>query len=319
VGVEGLRDRFRGAIVGTAVGDALGAPFEGRRSVDPRHVEAWERSSDPLRWTDDTHMTIAVAESLSAAGGFDDDGMAERFVAAHDAEPWRGYGPGPPTVFAAMRRGEDWRDAAGQLFGGAGSFGNGAAMRSAPIGLFACRDLPEAVRIARQAAGITHAHELGRQGAAVQAFATGWLATAHPEPGWWTADSLLDGLRQVAPDPSYQERFGTVARLPADAPVREVVAALGNGIAAVDSVPTALHAALGSLHSFPDAVGRAVRLGGDTDTIGAMAGALAGAFLGYSAIPRPWLDRLEAVHMLVVVADELLAAADAHGPGGGPV
>lgn len=75
-------------------------------------------------------------------------------------------------------------------------------------------------------------------------------------------------------------------------------------------MPAAIHATLRNLESFADTVRYAVTLGGDTDTIAALAGALSGAVLGYSAIPNVWLDRLEAVDALTVLADELFAAAN---------
>lgn len=313
------RDRFRGAILGTAVGDAIGAPFEGRPGVDEASLAAWRRDDAPLRFTDDTAMTIGVAESLVARGTFDGADMAQRFVAHHDAEPWRGYGGGPPQVFDAIRGGEPWYAPAAQLFGGQGSFGNGAAMRVAPVGLFFCRDLVAVAGVARGTAAITHAHELALQGAAVQAHAVGWFAISDPKRVPSMAGSLLDDLRRVAWAGPYQRALGTVATLEADRDedaqrARErAVAGLGNGIAAVEAVPAALHAMLRNLWSFEDAVTYAVRLGGDTDTIAAMTGALAGAFLGYSTIPDPWVQRLEAHDDLVALADDLFDTSDASG------
>ena len=312
-----LRDRFRGGIVGTAVGDALGAPFEGRQEVDPRRIDSWQRSDKDLRWTDDTAMTVGVAESLIASGGFDGEDMVSRFMAHHDAEPWRGYGAGPPRVFAAIRQGVDWREAASTLFGGTGSFGNGAAMRSAPLGLFACHDLELVASMAWEAAGITHAHALGRAGAAMQAYSTGWLATTPSEPSGPVRTLLVDDLRSVIVDPTFRQRLDALDDLGTEAPRDEVVATLGNGIEAVEAVPAAVHAATAHPADFAAAVRSAVMLGGDTDTIAAMAGALAGALLGYSAIPQPWLSRLEGHESLVTLADELLTAAFIARPPGG--
>jgi len=87
-------------------------------------------------------MTIGVAEWLIARGGFDGHHMASRFVANHDAEPWRGYGAGPPIVFDAIRRGAPLARAATALFDGQGSYGNGAAIRAAALGLFALHASP---------------------------------------------------------------------------------------------------------------------------------------------------------------------------------
>jgi poly(ADP-ribose) glycohydrolase ARH3 len=304
-----LRDRFRGALLGTAIGDALGAPFEGNPMVDTRALVAWADAGEPLRWTDDTHMTIGVAESLIACGGFDGPHMAGRFVENYDADPRRGYGPGPPIVFDGIRGGARWDEPAAALFGGRGSFGNGAAMRAAPVGLFASHDPGAAARIARDTARITHAHELGQDGAAVQACAVAWLVTAPPTPHWLTALGLMDELRAVVRSEDFHRKLRDVERLSPQAPPSGAVSILGNGIAAAEAVPAALFAFIRHIGSFADAVMQAVRLGGDTDTIAAMTGALAGAFHGASAIPAHWCARLEAAQHLDALADDLLAAA----------
>jgi poly(ADP-ribose) glycohydrolase ARH3 len=126
----------RGALLGTALGDAIGAPFEGRRRVDDREVAALLAAGTPLRWTDDTHMMLGLADALTDRGGVvDERHLGDTFAARYREEPWRGYGGGPPRVFAMAARGTPYRQAAAALFGGGGSFGNGAAMRCVPAAL----------------------------------------------------------------------------------------------------------------------------------------------------------------------------------------
>ena len=310
-----LVQRFRGALVGTAVGDALGAPFEGRLRVGPKALERWSRSRAPLRWTDDTAMTIALAESLVASRGFDGPDLARRFTQRYFDDPHRGYGAGPPRIFAALRDGAQW-DAPGRaVFGGKGSFGNGAAMRAAPAGLFARGDTAGAAALGRSSALVTHSHELGQQGAAVQAAAVAVLVEADPGQGRDLLPRVLAAVRSHASAPEYSAAFDVLEEVHGASgdghrvsPVA-VVARIGNGIAASEAVPAALHAALTHHGSFSDAVHYAIGLGGDTDTIAAMAGALSGALLGYDAIPGEWLERLEAHDELVALADRLLEAA----------
>lgn len=304
-----LQDRFRGALLGTAVGDALGAPFEGAGRPRPRDLAVVERDAGLLRWTDDTAMTLAVAESLAEHGGFDGAAMAHRFAEEHRREPWRGYGAGPPQIFTAIRAGAPWEEPARALFGGSGSFGNGGAMRAAPAGLLSYGALPAAAQLARQQAAITHTHEQGLQGAALQACAVAWLVCAQPTEGSDSQPGLLDEIRGYAPAPEFGERLTAIADLRPDAAPASVVAALGNGVAAVESVPAALWAFVRHPRSFVDTVRAAITLGGDTDTIAALAGALSGAFLGCDAIPRSWQERLEARERLVAAADRLLAVA----------
>lgn len=303
-GTDGLGGRFRGALLGVAAGDALGAPFEGRPRVEPASVDAWARADQPLRWTDDTLMTLGLARSLLACRGFDGAHMAATFAEDHAVQPWRGYGAGPPRIFAALRAGVPWDEAARGLFGGGGSFGNGAAMRVAPVGLVHHGDPGGAARLAGRTASVTHAHELGRQGAALQAAAVAWLVDATAPP---SRDRLVDAVRAAAPAPEFQDRLDALEGIPPGWPSERVAARLGNGIEAFQSVPAALHAFLRHPGSLTRAVCHAVTLGGDTDTIAAMTGALAGAALGATAVPGSWRSRLEDADRLEHLADDLLA------------
>ncbi len=304
---ESLRTRFRGALLGVAVGDGLGAPFEGTPSVPADELARLELEEEagPLRYTDDTHMTIGLARSLLECGGFDGAHMATRFAADFSAEPWRGYGPGPPRVFALLAQGEPWDQAAVSLFGGSGSFGNGAAMRVAPVALFTFPDVSRAARLARQTARITHSHELGMEGAALQAAAVAQLLGYAPGDRF-DRRFFLAALRTHVASDVYLHKLGLMEELLRGARPEEVVAGLGNGIAASESVPTALFAFLRHPGSFVDAVRYAISLGGDTDTIASMTGALSGAYLGEGAIPAWWRENVEGASVLRSLADELL-------------
>jgi poly(ADP-ribose) glycohydrolase ARH3 len=314
--VPDLRSRFRGTLVGAAVGDALGARFEGANRVYPEDLVAIRTRLERerpirLRWTDDTAMTIGLAESLIERRGFDGAHVAAVFARHHAAEPWRGYGAGPPRIFAMLERGVPWDEAAASMYGGSGSFGNGAAMRVSPAGLFAHRDLEEVAEVARGSAVVTHTHPLGVEGAVLQAVAVA-LLVRRPEgepldPVGFTA-ALVPHVRE----PEFEERLEAIPELLADGSggeVEEVVRRLGNGIEAHRSVPTALLAFLRHPTSFVDAALAAIGFGGDADTIGSMAGALAGAHLGWEAIPEVWREGVEAAERLVELADGLLEAS----------
>ncbi len=317
-----LKSKFIGALLGTFVGDALGMPVEGwspqriartfgelsdLRSatpfvrvysaifgllVDPKNVLSGVRLGRGT-YTDDTQMMIGVAESLAACGGFDGADMARRFVENFD--PRRGYGPGTMRAMGGLRQGIPWDEIGTRLFGGSGSFGNGSAMRVAPVGLFYYDDPAELRRVAELSASITHTHYLGKEGAALQAFAV--AVAVRREPGAiFDAPSFLDDLRNfVQPDcAEFQEKLTKISDLLTQQPtVFEVVNALGNGVEIFNSVPAAIYSFLSHPDSFKDAVVYAVSLGGDTDTIGAMTGAIAGAFHGVEGIPDEWLNALE--------------------------
>ena len=295
-----LRSKFVGCLVGSAVGDALGSSFEGS-SIFELKVEHEHFSG---RWTDDTHMMIGVAESLIEKGGFDGSHMAQTFIRNYEDEPWRGYAYGPPQVFRWIRSGVAWNEAAKRLFGGEGSYGNGAAMRVAPVGLFYCDD-PEQLRAVAYASGeITHTHPLGREGAALQAYA---VALAVKEDPFSRLDlfTFLGKLRDFTSNEVYKEKLEKVESLLGEADKRRVVRGLGNGVEAHNSVPTAIYCFLRNSSSFEEAVQYAISLGGDTDTIGAMTSAITGAYHGAEAIPEGWKSRLERRDYIETLAEKL--------------
>lgn len=94
-----LRSKFDGCLVGTAIGDALGARREGRGMSTADDITGLAKTLNQLTYTDDTHMTIGVGESLIEKNGFDGEHMVKTFMKNYEAEPWRGYGPGPPWFF----------------------------------------------------------------------------------------------------------------------------------------------------------------------------------------------------------------------------
>lgn len=284
-----LRDRFRGCLLGLALGDALGAPFEGAGRVSREQVWTAAKERTLLRYTDDTHMAIGVAESLIACRCFNGKHMAETFVRNFEQEPWRGYGPGPPRVFRKIKAGFPWDQAAEKIYPG-GSFGNGAAMRVAPVGLFYYRNPKLLKDAAMLQSKITHAHPLGKEGAVLQAFAVALAALYGPtEP----VGELLNRLQAFTGEEAYRSKLKEVKNLLGEFDASMVAEQLGNGIEAFNSVPTAIYCFLRHPGSFEETVVDAVSLGGDTDTIACMAGAVSGACLGLEKIPEEWVEKLE--------------------------
>ncbi len=299
-----LRDRFRGALVGTAVGDALGAHFEGWPLVPDDELAAAEAATGEWAFTDDTHMTLVLARSVVEHGELVSEALAREFAQAWEAEPWRGYGAGPPQIFRRILKGEAWDRPAAEMFDGQGSFGNGAAMRAAPVALFGHPDVAAAVALARTQALVTHAHRLGIDGAGVQAAAVA-VALAWDDPT--DAARFVSAVAGHVAEPEFRERLERAGDIGPAAGPRDVAVALGNGIEAIEAVPAALACVVARPDSFAEAVRFAIRLGGDTDTIAAMAGAVAGALHGASAIPEPWRTRTEGTDELASLADRLSA------------
>jgi poly(ADP-ribose) glycohydrolase ARH3 len=306
-----IREKFAGALLGAALGDAIGASREGLRMANEHEVELLDEGSHPLRYTDDTHMTIGMAESLVECGGFDGEHMARRFVDNYLEEPWRGYGPGPPRVFRLIQRGERWDRAAAHVYPG-GSFGNGSAMRVSPVGLFYWSNAARLREAAQMSSIITHTHPLGMEGAALQATAVALVVAQDPAKPIDTPSFISRLLESTTVD-VYRTKiaeFGTLLEHPNDR--QGVVNQLGHGIEAFNSVPTAIFSFLSHSQSFASTVTYAVSLGGDTDTIASMAGAISGAYLGIDALPSEWQRRLENIEYIAELADRLWQAASAH-------
>ena len=261
----------------------MGMPFEGSPPpAIPASVEMQEARLGRGTYTDDTQMMIALAECLAERGAVVDEDLGPRFLRHY--EPGRGYGAGTLEVFSLWRRGVPVGEAAGRLFDGEGSLGNGAAMRIAPVAVRFAGDPERLMREARRSARLTHAHPLGIDAAVVQA--TAIAAAARGE------DPLAHALA-AADSNVMRVALGRARRLLDDAPVPARAAAqLGNSSSGPESVPVAIYAVCAN-DGFEGAVRFAIRCGGDTDTIGAMAGAIAGAREGASSIPPRWLDALE--------------------------
>ena len=293
-----LRSKFVGCLVGSAVGDSLGSSFEGSWTPDVK----LENFSG--QWTDDTHMMIGVAESLIENEGFDGRHMAENFIKNYENEPWRGYGPGPLRVFRWIKSGVPWNEAAKRLYGGAGSYGNGAAMRVAPVGVF-YHDDPEQLRaVAYGQSRITHTHELGMEGAALQAYAVA-LATNAGSSSRLDPFGFLSRLKDFTHNEVYRQKLEKAEELLSETNRRRVARELGNGVTAHNSVPTAINSFLRNYQSFKESVLYAISLGGDTDTIGAMTGAISGAYHGPEAIPGRWKSKLERRDHIETLAEKL--------------
>jgi ADP-ribosylglycohydrolase len=270
-------------LLGTFVGDALGMPFEGMRSeAIPEQVEMIDARLGRGTYTDDTQMMIALTEALIARGRVDDEHLARAFRDAYD--PRRGYGGGTRRVLDLWAAGTPVALAAQQIFGGQGSRGNGAAMRIAPVAVRFADDPSRLRAEAAASARVTHAHPVGVDGAVVQAVAIGAALRGQ---------DVLEATLAAAETEEMLDAIGAVGLLiSAGGGPGEVGARLGSSSDAARSVPAAVYAAVAN-PVFERAVTFAVHLGGDTDTVAAMVGAIAGARDGASSIPARWLAALE--------------------------
>src|SRR5262245_60684014 len=231
---EVLANRFKGCLRGLAVGDALGAKFEAQSgdSIRARFATVDALIAYPqeeIWYTDDTQMTIGVAETLIANGEIIEEKLCAAFVANY--LPSRGYGRGARAVLDAMEDGKDYRAVAEQHFPG-GSFGNGAAMRVAPVGLVFGHDRTRLWKQARLSALPTHRHPLGIEGA--QLLATGIAFGSRAER--FDREAFFAELVACCESSEYRSKLEEASRTQAV----DGLAALGNRIEALHSVPTAI-------------------------------------------------------------------------------
>ncbi len=271
--------RARASLVGLSVGDALGEQVADAagRLLPP----------EPWRWTDDTEMACSIVHVLATAGRLDPDALAASFVDHHD--PGRGYGPGVAAMMREVGRGgASLRDLATRSFGGAGSWGNGGAMRVAPLGAWFAGDPASAAREAAVSARVTHTHPEGVAGAVATAVAASLAASgapvgelfaavlAHTPPG-----EVADGVR--------------VATTIAEADPADAAAALGTGrrVSAADTVPLALWVAARHLDDFAEAVWTAAPVAEDVDTVCAIVGGIVAARVGTRGVPARWRSSCE--------------------------
>jgi ADP-ribosylglycohydrolase len=281
-------DRVAGALVGLAVGDALGAPYEFKTPgpSDPRMVGGGTFDWEPGEWTDDTQMAICIAE-VAAAGQLDPASVAESFLKWMRSGP-TDVGVQTSTVLTAAIHGKDMAEAAREHFERTGkSAGNGSLMRTAPVALAYPGDDEARWAAATAISDLTHGDPLAGEACALWCHGIAH-AIRHAE-----RPDLRGGLRFLEPeraevwsgvieqaeteDPSTFTRNGYV--------VRAFQAAWSSIVQTeVPSKFPCVHLQL--------ALKRAISIGDDTDTVAAIAGSMLGAIWGASAIPLKWLAPL---------------------------
>lgn len=290
-----FEDRCIGCLLGTACGDILGSGVEGWPAAEIR--EQFGELRDFLDsgrgfgcYTDDTQMTLALATSLVECSRVDAEHASAKYAEFY--EPWRGYGGAAHQVMRALQQGADCRTT-GRMQFPEGSFANGGAMRIAPVGLAYRHAAPDALHQAVEDALVcTHVHPEAVDGAFVQAKAVAYAATT--DPAEFDPQRLVDELLAVSRTTIMQAKLEALA-----SGLRErdsdlnVIGRVGNGIRASEAVAAALWAVLRYGTTPEECVIRAVGFGGDTDTIGAMAGAVVGALHGAAWIPARWYDEME--------------------------
>jgi ADP-ribosyl-[dinitrogen reductase] hydrolase len=309
VGAVELADRVVGSVLGLALGDALGAPFEFHRATAvPRPLPAFElpwMGLPPGTTTDDTAMARNLVRSLSEREGFDPEDLVARHVA------W--FRTGPPDIGTLTRRvlhrvarGADAEEAARRVWEERGpevSAGNGSVMYCAPLGVAYAGRPGRLLELAPRLSALTHFDERCRTAVlavtlAVAALVRGDTAS-EASNGALTAVQDLEGGEELE---YLVEAVGGTR--PVDGPDQGFclfTAAVGLQ-------------AVGRGDAFEPELRRIVALGGDTDTNAAVAGALLGAMDGLSHLPPMWLSRLHDREAIRAEAEGLVPLAELADP-----
>ena len=285
--------RARTSLEGLSVGDAFGETF----FVNPDLVEGLitQRALAARTWnyTDDTLMAMSVFSVLRQHGYVNQPALARSFAERYDRT--RGYGPAMHRLLWEIKCGEDWSERASSLFGGQGSFGNGAAMRVAPVGAFFADDLDAVVAQAAQSSVITHTHDEAIAGAIAVAVAVAVahnLGNSRATPG---RSEFLDLVLPHIPESEVRSKIRQARDMSANASVQFAVSVLGNGVkvSAQDTVPFALWCAGEHLSNYEEALWLTVSGLGDRDTTCAIVGSIVASHTGTAGIPAEWLNARE--------------------------
>jgi ADP-ribosylglycohydrolase len=279
--------RARASLEGLSVGDAFGERFFVDPAVVDSLIEEQALPTPPWLYTDDTEMALSVYAVLRQHGRIDQDALARSFATRYD--PSRGYGPAIHRLLRGIGGGASWADAARALFEGQGSFGNGAAMRVAPVGAYFADDLHEAAEEAARSAAVTHAHPEGIVGAVAVALAAAWAWRLRNDPAPSPAD-FIDLILGALPPGDVHSRVRRARDLSPAAPLQTAVGVLGNGslISAKYTVPFCLWCVSRHLREYVNALWLTVSGLGDRDTTCAIVGGIIAAGTGVDAIPAAW-------------------------------
>lgn len=286
----------RDSLEGLSVGDAFGERFFLPPGMLAARIE--ERFLPPLPWlfTDDTQMALSILSILRQHGTIEQERLANSFAERYD--PSRGYGPSMHQLLRNIRAGQNWRKAATNQFEGQGSFGNGAAMRAAPIGAFFANDLSAVVEQASRSAVVTHTHPEGVAGCIAVAVASAWawrLSQADgPPPG---RPDFLDLILPFVPTSEVHRKLRWARDIAAATTIESAAAMLGNGsqVSAQDTVPFALWCAGEQLNNYEEALWLTVSGFGDMDTTCAIVGGIVASYTGVDAIPAAWRQARESL------------------------
>ena len=321
-----LLDKFQGTLIGVAIGDTLGHPFEGKlRTKIYSYFKDFNEFIQEYRdifktYTDDTQLTIHTAKAIIQGNGFNTYNFIQEYVRWLDDPP---IGPGYGCISSIRKLKYDvpWKEAASN------SGGNGTVMRIAPIGLFYSQDLKGLKTTAIKSSIITHSHPAASAGAVVIARAIAYLIDKSPETGF-SKDKLFEVMISSisgSQEDIWEEFIKILYKLKdnLDMPIEAglikfsqagvkspyfIEEYLGQAFVhpyAISTVICSLFIFLNRLSSFEDCIFELATAGGDSDTAGAIGGSLAGAYFGMKNIPNDLIKLVKNHKKILRLSEEL--------------
>lgn len=269
-------------LLGCAIGDALGVPFETMKADNPAIIN-WDGKSFlgsphhnllPTQYSDDTQMSLMVAESLIENKGFNPKDLSDRYVDWIVSGRARGYGRTTLMAVQKLQSGVHWSES-----GIEGSYGNGTAMRSAPFGIYFKNDIAELIEVVKIDSAITHQSYDAEAGALTIALTTALIAN-HDE------EDLISRIAYDLPDSCVKQSLSKLhVMINIGLPAAQALSIIGTSANVRETVPAAIYCYL-KFDNYYDAVLAAIKAGGDTDTTAAIVGSLFGAKSGLKDIDK---------------------------------
>ena len=286
------------ALDGLSVGDGFGECFFTSPAVIERRLEHRDPPPPPWIVTDDTTMALSVVRTLKRHGHLEQDALAAGFAQEYARDPGRGYGGTAHGILRAIGEGTPWPTAAGRVFDGQGSCGNGGAMRVAPVGAYFANDYSRVLAEAKASAEVTHAHPDGQTGAMAVALATAWMFREGDRAAN-RGHALIEFVLEHLPQTDTYHRLQKALEVPLELSPRTAASILGNGsqVVSSDTVPFCLWCAARHATNYSEAIWATVSGLGDRDTTCAIVGGIVALSAGRASIPVEWLKAREPVQL----------------------
>lgn len=288
------------SLEGLNVGDCFGESFFMDSTIASNLIEQRSILDKQWYWTDDSLMGFSVFNVLKNFGEIEQFALSRSFADRYDIS--RGYGSGMHELMRRFRAGEVWHEAASSLFEGQGSWGNGSAMRAAPMGAYFADDLKRVCAEAEKSAVVTHTHEEAVVGAQAVALAT---TLAYKFKQNERRPSRAEFIEEILPFLDSCETTSKIKRakdLNQAISTRHAADILGNGIqiSCPDTVPFCLFCAGEFLEDYQEAMWQTVSALGDRDTTCAIVGGIVVMYAGEESIPKIWKKKREPIPTWVV-------------------